>query len=93
VIGLRPLGRFRDFLELAAVIASLDLVITVDTVFAHLAGALARPVWLLLPFNSDWRWLRERGDSPWYPTMRLYRQPRLGDWSDVIARVALDLRA
>ena len=86
-----PLGPQRDFAELAALVENLDLVITVDSAFAHLAGALARPVWLMLPLNSDWRWLRDRSDSPWYPTMRLFRQRRLGDWSEVIEQVACEV--
>ena len=86
-----PLGPLADFAELAALVEQLDLVITVDTAFAHLAGALARPVWVLLPLNCDWRWLRERSDSAWYPTMRLYRQRVLGDWSGVMEQVARDL--
>jgi hypothetical protein len=69
--------------DAAARIASADLVISVDTVFAHLAGALARPVWILLPHEADWRWLEQRRDSPWYPTATLFRQKRAGDWSDV----------
>jgi len=78
----------KDFADTAALIASLDLVITVDTAAAHLAGAMGKPVWTLLPFNSDWRWLLEREDSPWYPTMRLFRQSARGDWDSVIKRVA-----
>ncbi len=82
------LGReLRDFSDTAAVIDLLDLVITVDTSVAHLAGALGKPVWLLLPFNSDWRWLMDRDDSPWYPGVRLFRQSKFGAWPDVIARV------
>jgi tetratricopeptide (TPR) repeat protein len=80
-----------DFEDTAAVIENLDLVISVDTATAHLAGALGRPVWLLNRFDSCWRWLRDRDDSPWYPTLRLYRQARLGDWSLPLARVAADL--
>jgi TPR repeat/Glycosyltransferase family 9 (heptosyltransferase) len=76
-----------DMADTAARIAELDLVIAVDTAVAHLAGALGRPVWLLLPFAPDWRWLLEREDSPWYPTMRLFRQPRFGDWDAVVERV------
>ena len=74
---------------------TLDLVITVDTMMAHLAGAMGRPVWTLLPFQCDWRWMMAREDSPWYPTMRLFRQPRPGDWQSVIERVqcALEERA
>jgi tetratricopeptide (TPR) repeat protein/glycosyltransferase involved in cell wall biosynthesis len=81
-----------DFADTAAAITCLDLVITVDTAVAHLAGALAKPVWTLIPFAPDWRWLLDRDDSPWYPTMRLYRQPGRGDWASVIARVAEALR-
>ena len=80
-----------DWAETAAVIATLDLVVTVDTAVAHLAGALARPVYLLLPFAPDWRWLLERGDSPWYPTMHLYRQPSPGDWDSVLRQIVQDL--
>jgi tetratricopeptide (TPR) repeat protein len=76
------------FEETAALIMNLDLVITVDTGLAHLAGALGKPVWLLLPANSDWRWLEVREDSPWYPGMRLFRQGVLGEWGAVVVRVA-----
>jgi len=81
-----------DFVESAGAIAALDLVITVDTSVAHLAGALGKPVWLLLPWVTDWRWLLNREDNPWYPTMRLFRQSKGEDWADVIARVAKELR-
>jgi hypothetical protein len=81
-----------DFADAAALIANLDLVISVDTAVVHLAGALGKPVWVLDRFNSDWRWLEGRSDSPWYPTLRLYRQPRPGDWDSVVADVACDLR-
>ncbi len=76
-----------DFAETAAAIAALDLVIAVDTAVVHLAGALGKPVWILLPFDPDWRWLLERGDSPWYPSARLVRQRTPGDWDGVIAQV------
>ncbi len=82
-----------DFSDTAALIENLDLVITVDTAVAHLAGALAKPVWLLLPFVPDWRWLLDRGDSPWYPTMRLYRQPEYGDWESVLKMLKQELRS
>jgi hypothetical protein len=80
-----------DFAATAALIAEMDLVITVDTAVAHLAGALGKPVWILLPYVADWRWLRDRDDSPWYPTARLFRQPAAGDWAGVIERVAVEL--
>jgi ADP-heptose:LPS heptosyltransferase len=83
----------REFRDTAALLEALDLVITVDTSVAHLAGALARPVWVLLPYMPDWRWLLDRTDSPWYPTARLYRQPALRDWPSVLARVRADLVA
>ncbi len=76
----------------AAVMESLDLVITADTALAHLAGALGRPVWLALKYASDWRWLLEREDSPWYPSMRLFRQNAPGDWAGVFAGVEAALR-
>ncbi|MBF0605235.1 MAG: glycosyltransferase family protein [Nitrospirae bacterium] len=82
-----------DFAQTAAVIAALDLVIAVDTAVLHLAGALARPTWALLPHIPDWRWLLDRDDSPWYPTMRLFRQYQRDDWADVITRVAEQLRS
>jgi hypothetical protein len=79
-------------LDTAATIANLDLVISVDTMVAHLAGALGKPVWTLLPFRADWRWMIERDDSPWYPTMRLFRQRQPGDWGPVMERAAEALR-
>jgi tetratricopeptide (TPR) repeat protein len=81
-----------DFSDTAALIENLDLVISVDTSVAHLAGALGKPVWTLLPFSPDWRWLLNREDSPWYPTMRLFRQPSIGDWEPVITKVADELQ-
>jgi hypothetical protein len=80
-----------DFAETAAAIAHLDLVITVDTAVAHVAGALARPAWVMLRFRPDWRWLIAREDSPWYPTLRLFRQRARGDWDEVVARVGAAL--
>jgi tetratricopeptide (TPR) repeat protein len=81
-----------DFADTAAIVAQLDLVITVDTAVAHLAGALGKPVWVLLPTVPDFRWLLGRADTPWYPTMRLFRQSRPGDWSDPIAAAANRLK-
>jgi hypothetical protein len=80
-----------DFADTAALVEGLDLVISVDTAVAHLAGALGKPVWLLNRFDTDWRWLLNRDDSPWYPTLRQFRQPAPGDWNSVIrgARDAL----
>ncbi|WP_136419776.1 tetratricopeptide repeat protein [Herbaspirillum sp. ST 5-3] len=77
-----------DFADTAALIELMDLVITVDTSVAHLAGGMGKPVWILLPYNPDWRWLLDRSDSPWYPTARLFRQPRPGDWDSVLAALA-----
>lgn len=79
--------QLRDFVDTAAWIQQLDLVISVDTAVTHLAGALGKPVWLLLPFAPDWRWLLDREDSPWYPTMRLFRQPSYGDWDSTIEQM------
>lgn len=81
-----------DFSDTAAAVSALDLVITVDSAVVHLAGGLGRPTWMLTPFALDWRWLRERTDSPWYPTLRLFRQPRPGDWNAVLAQVGDALR-
>ena len=85
-------SRVRDFADTAAVMEQLDLVISADTSALHLAGMLERPTWALLPFAADWRWLLHREDSPWYPTMRLFRQTSLGDWAGVLDRVANALR-
>ncbi len=83
-----------DFLDTAARIQGLDLVVTVDTSMAHLAGALGMPCWVMLPAHgTDWRWLRGRADSPWYPSLRLYRQTTPGDWAEVVARMKADLAA
>jgi ADP-heptose:LPS heptosyltransferase len=80
----RPLT---NYAETAALIAALDLVITVDTSIAHVAGALRQPTWVLLPYAPDWRWLLHRNDTPWYDSIRLFRQPCAGDWRPVIASV------
>ena len=98
--ALRAFGRMTafdddlsDFSDTAALIDLLDLVITVDTSVAHLAGALGKPVWILLPYLPDWRWLLDRADSPWYPSARLFRQTKPGDWDGVIEQVAVELAA
>jgi hypothetical protein len=83
----------KDFMDTAGLVANMDLVISVDTSVAHLAGALGKPLWVLLPFSPDWRWLLEREDSPWYPSAKLYRQPKIGDWESVIVKVAAELKA
>jgi hypothetical protein len=81
-----------DFSDTAALIDRLDLVITVDTSVAHLAGAMGKPVWIALAFNADWRWLTDRADSPWYPSARLFRQDKIGSWDNVVARLGAALR-
>ena len=91
VTDLAP--RLGDFADTAAALADLDLVITVDTAVAHLAGAMGRPVWVMLPYAPDWRWILGRDESPWYPTMRLFRQTAPGDWTGVVARIRAELDA
>jgi tetratricopeptide (TPR) repeat protein len=89
-------AELQDFADTAAIAEEMDLVISIDTSVAHLAGALARPLWIMLPFSGDFRWLLDRGDSPWYPTARLFRQERPGDWDQVVAdvvRALLSLQA
>jgi Flp pilus assembly protein TadD len=90
---LDPMSEMTDFDDTAALVANLDLVIAADTAVAHLAGALGRPVWVLSRYDACWRWLAGRTDSPWYPGLRLYRQPKPGDWETVIAAVRADLAA
>jgi tetratricopeptide (TPR) repeat protein len=84
-------GHLHDFSDTAALMEHLDLVISVDTSTAHLAGALGKPVWILNRFDTCWRWLLDRTDSPWYPTVSLYRQQTAGDWDGVVERVRRDL--
>jgi ADP-heptose:LPS heptosyltransferase len=93
---VQALGRDFDagpdaFVDTAAVMEGLDLIITSDTAIAHLAGALGRPTWVALQYVPDWRWLLDRNDSPWYPTMRLFRQQRVGDWEGVFSQIQLAL--
>jgi ADP-heptose:LPS heptosyltransferase len=90
--GVIQLGQeFADFADTAAVVAMLDLVIAVDTSVAHLAGAMGKPVALLVPFSPDFRWLLDRTDSPWYPSMRLFRQTAIGDWDGPLAKLREEL--
>ena len=84
-------AHIEDFADTAAFVAELDLIVSVDTAVAHLAGALGRPVWILLSFVADWRWGLENEQNPWYPTMRLFRQPVVGDWGSAIQRVRVEL--
>ena len=90
---IRELGsELNDFADTAALIELIDLLVTVDTSVAHVAGAMGKPVWILLPFNPhDWRWMLDREDSPWYPTARLFRQPAAGDWASMVDRVGAEL--
>ena len=88
---LDGMAAITDFADTAALVAALDLVITVDTAAAHLAGALGRPAWVLLRIDACWRWLRDRDDSPWYPSLRLYRQTRPRDWTAVTAQIRASL--
>ena len=88
-----PMAEVADFADTAAIVANLDLVIAADTAVAHLAGGLGVPVWVMSRFDGCWRWLTDRDDSPWYPGLRLFRQPRAGDWQSVVAEVATTLRA
>jgi len=85
------MGEMEDFADTAALVANLDLVVSVDTAVVHLAAAMGKPVWVMDRFDPCWRWLTGRRDSPWYPSVRLYRQPRAGDWESVLAEVAIDL--
>ncbi len=91
IVDLAPFLNSFDFT--AAAIANLDLLISVDTAVVHLAGALGRPVWTLLQFAPDWRWLLNRKDTPWYPSMKLFRQTTPGDWRDVVQEVIGELHS
>jgi hypothetical protein len=89
----KAMERVRDFADTAAILANLDLLVTVDTAIAHLAGAMGVPCWLMLPHVPDWRWMLDRADSPWYPSLRLFRQPRPGDWTTTLGTAAAVLKA
>jgi hypothetical protein len=80
-----------DFAETAALVSQLDLVVAVDTALAHLAGGLGKAAWIMLPHAADWRWMTGRSDSPWYPTLRLFRQPKAGDWDSVTREIGRQL--
>ncbi|WP_432378464.1 hypothetical protein [Duganella sp. P38] len=82
----------KNFSDTAALCDLMDVVLTVDTSVAHLAGALGKPVWIMLPTPFEWRWLEQGAGSPWYPSATLYRQEKIGDWSPVIARIEADLK-
>jgi ADP-heptose:LPS heptosyltransferase len=91
VRDLAPL--LSDFAETAAALSYMDLVISVDTAAAHLAASLGKPVWMLVPFAPDWRWLLDRNDSPWYPSMLLFHQKTPGDWETVVQGMCAELRS
>ena len=86
-------GSHGRFMDTAAVMQHIDLIITVDTAIAHLAGALGIPVWVMLPYETDWRGIQDRTDSPWYPTMRLFQQPKPFDWDTVANQIINTVRA
>jgi hypothetical protein len=81
-----------DFGDTAAMVQSLDLVIAVDTSVAHLTGAMGKPIWIMIPFMPDWRWLRDRSDSPWYPTLKIFRQSKSRKWPEVVEKVTEALK-
>ena len=85
-------AEIQDYDDTMAILENIDLLVTVDTSVAHLAGAMGRPVWIMLPRAPDWRWLLEREDTPWYPTVRLFRQTEVRRWDDVVARIVAGLR-
>jgi ADP-heptose:LPS heptosyltransferase len=87
-----PSQHLQDFNDAAGLVQHLDLIISVDTSVAHLAGAMGKPVWIMLPLNSDWRWHLNRSDSPWYSTARLFRQTTFGRWDSVVSAIADELK-
>jgi ADP-heptose:LPS heptosyltransferase len=88
---LDPPIELKDLADVAALVSWMDVIISVDSAVAHLAGAMGKTIWLLLATQPDWRWLPGREDNPWYPTMRIFRQKTRGDWSDVVKRVTAAL--
>jgi ADP-heptose:LPS heptosyltransferase len=92
-LGTDFIGGEHAFVDTAAAISNLDLVITVDTSIAHLSGALGKPTWIALKYVPDWRWMLDRDDSPWYPTVRLFRQPERADWASVFSNIEKELRS
>jgi ADP-heptose:LPS heptosyltransferase len=84
-------NEIKSFSDSAAIIQIMDLVITVDTSIAHLSSAIGKPTFILLPWSPEWRWLIDRKDSPWYPTAKIFRQPNLGNWEEVIKKIILQL--
>jgi hypothetical protein len=84
--------QLKDLTDTVAAIEYMDLIITVDTLMAHLSGTIGKPTWVLLPYNPDWRWLLDRADSPWYPSIRLFRQQKIGDWDSVFRNVVNEIR-
>jgi hypothetical protein len=86
-------SELNDFADTTALIANLDLIVSIDSAVAHLAGAMGKPVWIILPFAGGWRWLTNRTDSPWYPTARLFRQPKPGDWTSVVDNLVESVRS
>ena len=80
--------KFEDFTDTAAAIENMDLTISVDTSIIHLAGAMGKTAWILIPYESDWRWMLNRQDSPWYPTIKLFRQKEYGNWEELFHQVA-----
>jgi ADP-heptose:LPS heptosyltransferase len=92
MVMTNPIPEVRDFADTAAIIANLDVVVSVDTSVAHLAGLMGKPVFLLDRYDGCWRWLSGRRDSPWYPHLTIFRQPQPGDWASAMAEVAASLQ-
>ncbi len=92
VLQCNSVDNFNDLDGFAALIEACDLVVSADNSTVHIAGALGKPVWVLLPFDPDWRWMLDRNDSPWYPSAKLYRQATIGDWDEVFLKVKIDVQ-